>query len=124
MRGNPFVITLINILFGIVQSVLILRLILKVLSANPNTPFVGWTYRSSEPLLNPFKGIFPSPLFDRGSVLEFSTIFAIAIYSVLAFFLTQLVSLMLHGSWNAGAYEDSEVAPSETKKKKIKRSKT
>lgn len=56
--------------------VLGLRLFLRVLGANPTTPFVELIYGASQPLVAPFWGMFPQQVMDGAGVLEVSTIFA------------------------------------------------
>jgi uncharacterized protein YggT (Ycf19 family) len=91
MHARYILIGLINLILTIVVLFLGLRLILRLFAADPGTPFVSWLYATSEPLISPFQGMFPSPTIDQGMVLEFSTIFAIFIYVLLAWLLTELV---------------------------------
>lgn len=82
---------LINTVFGIALLVLGLRFILKLFAARP-APFVRWVYDSSQPLLNPFFGMFPSPVIEGGSIFEFTTLFAILIYALVARLLMLLIA--------------------------------
>jgi hypothetical protein len=45
-------------------------------------------------LLDPFRGIFPTHVFPSGSVLEFSTIFAMIIYAVIVLLLAFIVNAL------------------------------
>ncbi len=91
MQIRYILLGFINILLTVVVLFLGLRLVLRLFGANPDTPFVSWLYATSEPLISPFQGIFPSPTIDQGMVLEFSTIFAIFIYVLLAWLLTEFI---------------------------------
>ena len=84
----------VNFMLAIVGVLLGLRFILKLFGANASNEFVNWVYESSAEILGPFRGIFPSANLD-GFVIEFSTIFAIVVYSIiglLAFYLIDLVT--------------------------------
>ncbi|WP_017187312.1 YggT family protein [Alkalibacillus haloalkaliphilus] len=92
MKGIGFINHLINIVIGIVQLILGFRIILKLFGAAETAPFVEWVYNTSNPLLHPFEGIFPSTVLDGTFVIEFSAIFAFLIYTLIGYFLTSLVT--------------------------------
>lgn len=81
----------INVILSITELFLGLRLLLKVFAAKAAAPFVGWIYETSEPLLYPFQGMFPSPSLEGGFVIEFSTLFAMVAYALLAWILIELI---------------------------------
>jgi len=82
---------LVDIFVGIVVLALGLRLVLRLFGANPATPFVDWVYTMTLPLLEPFRGIFPSQVIDGGFVLEFTTIFAMVAYAILGWLIAELI---------------------------------
>ncbi|HLD81595.1 MAG TPA: YggT family protein [Patescibacteria group bacterium] len=82
---------LFNGIITLIEVFLSLRFVLKLFSANPQTPFVAWVYDTSQPLLKPFQGIFPSPVIEEGYVLEFTTLFALLVYAIFAWLLFDLV---------------------------------
>ncbi|MDP3993413.1 MAG: YggT family protein [Candidatus Doudnabacteria bacterium] len=82
---------LINFVFGLVEVVLGLRFILRLFGASAQAPFVNWVYDTSQPLLAPFRGIFPSPASIQGFVIEFTTLFAMLIYALIGYFLIRLL---------------------------------
>ena len=84
--------TIIDIALLVVEIFLGLRFILKLLGANPATPFVDWVYDTSLPLLGPFLNIFPSPVIDGQFVLEFTTLFAIVVYALIAYLIQELLA--------------------------------
>ena len=84
----------INVLLSIVELFLSLRLILKMFGANPGAPFVAWIYNSTAPLLHPFQGMFASPSLVEGFVIEFSTMFAMIAYALLAWVLVELLAFL------------------------------
>lgn len=81
----------INAIFGLAELIIGFRIILKLFGANPGAPFVRWIYETSAPLLYPFEGIFPAPTLDGGFILEFSALFALIVYSLIAYLLTDVV---------------------------------
>ena len=77
--------------FVLVEAFLALRLILKLFGANANNEFVAWIYETSGAILDPFRGIFPTQVFQSTYVLEFSTIFAMIIYALIAMVLVSVI---------------------------------
>ena len=69
----------IYLLFGIIDALLLIRLVLKLLGANAHAGFASFTYGITDFLLAPFKGLLPTFVSGQ-SVLELSLIFAILIY--------------------------------------------
>src|SRR5436305_10448343 len=51
----------VTLLFTVLETLLLLRFILKLFGANANQPLVSGLYRITEPLVRPFQGIFPEP---------------------------------------------------------------
>ena len=85
---------LVNLMLSVVGVMLGLRFIMRLFSANASNDFVNWIYETSAEILGPFRGIFPAPNLD-GFVIEFSTIFALMVYTLvamLAFFLIDLLT--------------------------------
>lgn len=87
-----FVLLLTNFIFGFIELMLGLRIILKLFGANPATPFVQWVYETSTPLLAPFEGIFPTARIEGGFIIEFSAIFALLVYALIAYFIHELIA--------------------------------
>ncbi|WLD92658.1 YggT family protein [Alkalihalobacillus sp. AL-G] len=94
MRNRPLGVYLVNLLMGIIEALILLRIILKLFGANPYTPFVQWIYNLTMPLLAPFRNIFPSPVIAERYELELTSIFALIVYGLLAYFLTQFFLML------------------------------
>jgi len=73
----------VNLFLGLVEGFLGFRFVLKLFGASDTNSFVKWIYDMSSTLLDPFRGIFPTTIFDNRFVLEFSTLFAMLVYAVL-----------------------------------------
>jgi len=84
---------IISFIFGAISVLLALRFLLLLLAANPASPFVSLIYGLSRLFVAPFLGIFSEPTFD-GSVVEWSSLVGIIVYTLFAYGLTRLVELM------------------------------
>ena len=80
------------LVLGIVEALLITRVILKLLAANPEAGFVRVIYDRSALFVAPFQGIFPTPA-THNSVLELSSLVAIAVYALIAWGLVRLIAI-------------------------------
>ena len=72
----------ITLLFTVLETVLLIRFVLKVLGANPAQPLVAGLYAITEPLVRPFQGIWPQQntpvVFDLPALLAIVFLFLIA----------------------------------------------
>lgn len=89
-----FLARLINLVTDIVVGLLALRIILRLLGASATAPFVAWIYDTTSSILAPFSGMFPSPTIEPKYIIEFSTIFAMIIYSFIGYVLADIVSVL------------------------------
>lgn len=78
---------------GVVEVLLISRILLKLLGANLESGFTSFIYSASAPLAAPFRGVFGQST-SMGSVIEWSTIIAMAVYAVVAFGIVKLFQLI------------------------------
>jgi len=98
---------IIYLVFGIIDAVLLIRLVLKLLGANAHAGFAQFTYGLTDFFLAPFKGLLPT-IVNGQSVLELSLIFAILIYSLIALGLVRLVAISLSRSVMVSQHSRSE----------------
>ncbi|HEV2458064.1 MAG TPA: YggT family protein [Ktedonobacterales bacterium] len=84
---------IVYLVLGIIETLLILRVILKLLAANPSAGFTSFLYGVTGPLVAPFQGLFPSPATSR-SVLELSTLVGIVVYALVAWAIGRLISIL------------------------------
>jgi uncharacterized protein YggT (Ycf19 family) len=80
-------------IFGVLCVLLAIRFVLLLLGASAGSSFVRLIYGLSQPFVLPFQGIFGEPTFD-GSVIEWSSLVGIIVYSLVAYGLTRLVELV------------------------------
>lgn len=79
---------------GLVETLLVFRFILKLLSANPQSEIVAWIYNTTTPLLQPFLFAFPTPSVGGGFTLEFTTLFAILAYAFAAYLIQEALDML------------------------------
>jgi len=80
------------LVLSLVEALLITRVILKLLAANPEAGFVRFVYDRSALFVAPFLGIFPTPA-TQNSVLELSSLVAIAVYAFIAWGIVRLIAI-------------------------------
>ena len=86
---------LIWLLFGALEVLIAFRIGLKVIGANPDSPIVAMIYGITSLFLIPFVGLIESPTVGS-MVLEISSLFAIAVYALIAVALERLVWLIFY----------------------------
>lgn len=86
-----FVARLVNTIIGLIEAAFVVRIVLKLLAANPGAPFVAWIYEVTERLLGPFAGALPTFVISGGSVIELSVILAMIGYSILGWLIIRLL---------------------------------
>jgi hypothetical protein len=79
--------------FGAIGVLLAIRFVLLLLAANPASSFVRLIYGLSQPFVLPFNGIFGEPTFG-GSVMEWASLVAIVVYSLVAYGIARLLELI------------------------------
>lgn len=83
---------LIYVLFGLIEALVTLRVVLKLLAANPDAGFSNLIYTLSVPFVAVFQGVFPTAA-NRGNVLEVSSLLALVVYPILAWGIVRLVQI-------------------------------
>ncbi|OQX51058.1 hypothetical protein B5M47_02060 [candidate division CPR3 bacterium 4484_211] len=78
----------------VVEFMLGLRVFLVLTGANPEALFVKWVTDFTHPLALPFLGMFSSSASGVGARVEFSTIFGMLMYAVLAYLLIRVVEIV------------------------------
>lgn len=86
---------------GVILVLLAFRFLLSLLGANPGNGFADFIYGTSEPLVSPFFSLFNYD-FDNGtSRLEVFTLVAMAVYAVVAWGISKLVSINQYSKTDA-----------------------
>lgn len=86
---------IINYIFGILASLIAIRLVLKLLGGNPGNPFAAFVYGLTQPLVSPFLTIFNRSFIDTGvGILELGTFIAILFYLFLNFLIVRFLRIL------------------------------
>ena len=86
---------LIWLAFGVLIALIALRVVLKLIAANPASPFAGLVYGFTDLFLLPFFGLTVAPAVG-GMVLEIPAIIAMFVYALIAWVLIKLVWLLFY----------------------------
>jgi hypothetical protein len=84
------VVQAIYCVLGVVEGLIIIRVLFKALAANPNGAFAQFTYAVTVPLVFPFVGMFAEPKL-RGAVFELSSVLALVVYVFFAWAVARLI---------------------------------
>jgi uncharacterized protein with PQ loop repeat len=87
--------SLIWLFFGILLASIGLRVVLKLIAANPANPFAGSLYAFTDLFLLPFSGLTITPS-AQGMVLEIPAIIAMFVYALVGWVIVRLVWLVLY----------------------------
>lgn len=86
---------LVWLFFGILEALIALRIGLMLIGANPNSPIVALIYGFTYLFLFPFEGMTVTPS-AGGMVLELSSLFAMAIYALIAWAVERIVWVIFY----------------------------
>lgn len=86
---------LIWLLLGILEAMIALRIMLKMIGANPDTGVVALIYGFTDLFLFPFAGLIASPAAGN-MVLEISSMVAMLIYALVAWAVERIVWLIFY----------------------------
>ena len=86
---------LIWLLLGILEALIALRIGLKLIGANPDSPIVALIYGFTYLFLFPFEGMTATPS-AGGMVLELSSMFAMVIYALIAWVVERIVWVIFY----------------------------
>lgn len=76
-------------ILGVLEILLLFRLFLKAVAANPSSGFTQFIYTVTEPFAGPFLGVFRIDTVN-GSVFEWTTILAMVVYFLIAYALVKI----------------------------------
>jgi hypothetical protein len=85
---------LVWLLVGVLELLLLLRLGLKMIAANPDAPFAAMVYGVTDLFLWPFFGVIGNPATSAGMVFEVTTLLAMVVYLALAWIVVKVIQLV------------------------------
>jgi uncharacterized protein YggT (Ycf19 family) len=86
---------LIWLFFGAIEGLIGIRILLKLVAANPENAFADFIYTLSDVFLLPFRGLTATPS-AGGFVLELPAFVALLVYALLAWGIVRLVWILLY----------------------------
>lgn len=86
--------TILALVIGLVEIILIFRFVLRLLNASPSSEIVSWVLVNSAAFLRPFAFAFTPLILPGGFIIEFSTLFAIFAYAVIGYVIREALNMM------------------------------
>ena len=100
----------IYLVFGVFVVLLLIRMLLKLVAANPDAPFTGFVYGVSNVLLVPFHSLLANWVSGH-SVFEPSTTIAILVYGLVGWMLARLLAITFSRSVTTASRRSSRARP-------------
>jgi YggT family protein len=82
------------LIIGVIEILIGLRVILKLIAANPDNAFANFIYGSASLFLAPFFGLTGSPA-GNGMVLEIPSLIAMLVYAGIGWILVRVVQMFM-----------------------------
>lgn len=86
---------LVWLLFGVLEALIALRIVLKLFGANAASPIAALLYGLTDLFLWPFAGLLGTPT-AGGMVLELSSAIAMLVYALIAWALERLIWVLFY----------------------------
>ena len=95
VRARPLyaVQMLINLIVGVINGLLAIRILLELFAANSANAFANLIYNLTDPLVQPFVNLFNYSFQNGVARLDVAALAAIIVYSLVAFILTRLLDI-------------------------------
>jgi hypothetical protein len=87
--------SIIWLVFGLLIGLIALRVFLKLIAANPASPFAGMLYAFTDIFLWPFSGLTVSPAMG-GMVFEIPSVIAMLVYALLAWVTVRIIRFLFY----------------------------
>jgi uncharacterized protein YggT (Ycf19 family) len=91
------VIMLVWLVTAVISGLIGLRFVLKLIAANPQNAFANFIYDITAIFVNPFLTLTNAPTADNGTIIEISSLIAIAVYLLAAAVIVALIRIVLSG---------------------------
>lgn len=103
-------VELIYLVFGVIDGLLLIRVVLKLLGANTAAGFTRWTYGVTDVFLAPFRNLLPA-IGTEQSVLEMSVIVAILVYALIGWVLARLMAIIFFRNVTVASRRSGRLGP-------------
>ena len=86
----------VTLIFGIIQTLIVLRIVLLLLNARESNDIVQFILNASQPFVAPFMGLFnvPDALQSSGSILDIAAVAALVGWTILEAIVLWAVNIM------------------------------
>ena len=94
-QGGHIARRIVGVVFGAIEAILALRLIFKLLGANPKNGFVHGLYAGTQFFVGIFEGIFPKVItvgVEVKAVFETATLIAMVVIALIAWLVLKLMT--------------------------------
>jgi YggT family protein len=88
----------ISFIVGLITLLVGTRFLLLLFAANPANDFVDFIYDISHPFVEPFEGIFDNEVFDEDNVIEWASLIAMVVWSVVGAIVVRLMYVLFSPS--------------------------
>lgn len=105
------IVQLINLVMAVITFLIGMRVVMKVLGANPSTPIVWWVMQLSDQVVYPFQGIFTNPALDATRTLDIVALIALLAYAIIAYLVISLIDSLVLSIAGPRTHRHVEVAP-------------
>jgi uncharacterized protein YggT (Ycf19 family) len=97
IQDNPGwrAVQLVYLIFGVIDGLLLIRLVLKLLGANPNAGFSSWVYGFTDIFMAPFRSLLPNVVSGQ-SIFEMSAVVAILVYALVGWVIARLIAILFY----------------------------
>ncbi len=89
------IVNLVWLLSGILEGLIAIRILLKLIGANPNSPFASFVYTVTGPFLALFRNLVMNPSY-QGGVFELTSLIAMIVYSLATWVIVRLIWLIAY----------------------------
>lgn len=98
VSGAVVLARMVHFVFGLIITLIAIRLVLLLLGANMGNPFVDFIYTVSGFFVAPFYGMFNNtPVFGQ-SIVDISSIVAMIVYALLSWAIGSLITMGMRRS--------------------------
>jgi YggT family protein len=91
---NMVVSRIINLIVGLIEFALAIRIVLELLGASTSSQFVAWLYSITASLMGPFVGAFPGIYLGYSSFIDVNAILAMIAYAIIGWLVIRILSFV------------------------------
>jgi hypothetical protein len=97
---SMLVARIVNLIVGLIEFALAVRIVLELLGASASSQFVAWVYSITASLMGPFVGAFPGISLGSSSFIDVNAILAMITYAIIGWVVIRLLSFIFSSMSN------------------------